>query len=342
MMSEKCLSNPDSVEAHNASIVPLSQQWRQDGREKGEPRMNLDIDIVTNWLITNGSRIAVIIIGSLLAIWIIRIVINRSKRGLVLPDKVGVERAKRAETLARIVENTLRAVILAAALLMILKQVGIEIGPLLAGAGVVGLAIGFGAQSLVKDVIGGFFILLENHMNVGDVVQISGVSGLVESINLRVTVLRDLEGRVHIVPNGEIGVVTNMTKEWSRALLDIGVAYKEDVDGVISVLEEVGEGMRTDETFGPLILEPIEVLGLDSFGDSSVNIRVMMKTRPIEQWKIAREFRKRVKKVFDEKGIEIPFPHRTIYIGEAPSEARLKVDLQEGNKAVPGAAGEGG
>jgi small-conductance mechanosensitive channel len=304
--------------------------------------MDIDMNIVTNWLITNGSRIAVIIIGSLLAIWIIRIVINRSKRRLVLPDRYGAERLKRTETLARIVETTLSVVILVGALLMILKQVGIEIGPLLAGAGVVGLAIGFGAQSLVKDVIGGFFILLENHMNVGDVVQISGVAGLVESINLRVTVLRDLEGKVHIVPNGEIGVVTNMTKEWSRALLDIGVAYKEDVDRVISVLEEVGEGMRMDETFGQLILEPMEVLGLDSFGDSSVNIRVMIKTRPIEQWKIAREFRKRIKKAFDEKGIEIPFPHRTIYIGEAPSEARLKVDLQEGSKAVPGAAGEGG
>lgn len=304
--------------------------------------MNIGIDAVTNWLITNGSRIAVIIIGSLLAIWIIRIVIGRSKRKLVLPDKYGVERAKRTETLSRLVETTLSVVILTGALLMILKQVGIEIGPLLAGAGVVGLAIGFGAQSLVKDVIGGFFILLENHMNVGDVVKISGVAGLVESINLRVTVLRDLEGKVHVVPNGEIGVVTNMTKEWSRAVLEIGVAYKEDVDEVIEVLEEVGEGMRRDEIFGKLILEPMEVLGLDSFGDSSVNIKVMMKTRPIEQWKIAREFRKRVKKAFDEKGIEIPFPHRTVYIGEAPSEARLKVDVQEGSKAAPGAAGEGG
>ncbi len=295
-----------------------------------------------SWLITNGSRIAVIVIGSLLAIWIIRIVVNRSIRKLALPDKFGVERAKRTQTLARIVETTLRVVILTGALLMILRQVGIEIGPLLAGAGVIGLAVGFGAQSLVKDVIGGFFILLENHMNVGDVVKISGVAGLVESINLRVTVLRDLEGNVHIVPNGEIGVVTNMTKEWSRALLDIGVAYKEDVDEVISVLEEVGEGMRNDGTFGKLILEPMDVLGLDSFGDSSVNIRVMMKTMPIEQWKVAREFRKRVKRAFDEKGIEIPFPHRTLYIGEAPSEARLKVDVQEGRGAAPGAAGEGG
>ena len=304
--------------------------------------MNINMDAVMNWLITNGSRIAVIIIGSLLAVWIIRIIINRSKRKLVLPDKHGVERVKRTETLARIVEATLRVVILTGALLMVLKQVGIEIAPLLAGAGVVGLAVGFGAQNLVKDVIGGFFILFENHMNVGDVVRISGVAGLVESINLRVTVLRDLEGSVHIVPNGDIGVLTNMTKEYSRAVIEIGVAYKENVDRVISVLEEVAEGMRKDEIFGELIIEPMEVLGLDSFGDSSVNIKVRMKTKPIEQWRVAREFRKRVKKIFDEKGIEIPFPHRTIYIGEALSEARLKVDVQEGNKVDPGAAGEGG
>ena len=304
--------------------------------------MNIDIDVVMNWLITNGSRILVIIIGSLLTIWIIRVIINRSRRKLVLPDKYGVERAKRTETLARIVEATLRVVILTGAFLMVLKQVGIEIAPLLAGAGVVGLAVGFGAQNLVKDVIGGFFILFENHMNVGDVVEIAGARGLVESINLRVTVLRDLEGKVHIVPNGEIGVVINMTREWSRAVLDIGVAYKENVDRVIELLEEVGEGMQKDETFGKLILEPLEVLGLDSFGDSSVNIKVMMKTMPIEQWKVAREFRKRVKKIFDERGIEIPFPHRTIYIGEAPSEARLKVDVHQGEKSAPGTAGEGG
>ena len=223
--------------------------------------MNIDIDMVVNWLITNGSRIVVIIVGSLLAIWIIRIIINRSKRRLLLPDKFGVERTKRTETLALIVETTLRVVILTGAFLMVLKQVGIEIGPLLAGAGVIGLAVGFGAQSLVKDVIGGFFILFENHMNVGDVVKISGVAGLVESINLRVTVLRDLEGKVHIVPNGEIGVVTNMTKEYSRAVLEIGVAYKENVDRVIEVLEEVGEGMQKDEAFGKLILETIQNIG---------------------------------------------------------------------------------
>ncbi len=291
--------------------------------------INIDINAVSHWLLTNGTRVVAIVAGALISIWIIRIFVYKSKKKIGDPDRVGIERAKRTETLARIVETTFRVVILIAALLMVLKQVGIEIGPLLAGAGIVGLAVGFGAQSLVKDVIGGFFILLENHMNVGDIVEIAGSAGVVESINLRVTVLRDLEGRVHVVPNGEIGVVTNMTKEYSQAMIEIGVAYKEDVDEVIAVLNQVAEGMRNDDVFRELILDPLEVLGLDSFGDSSVNIKVRLRTLPAKQWAVAREFRKRVKKVFDEKGIEIPFPHRTLYIGEAPSEARLGLDVKK-------------
>jgi small-conductance mechanosensitive channel len=290
---------------------------------------NIDVNAVMHWLLTNGTRVVAIVVGAFISIWIIRIFVHKSKRKIGDPNRVGVERAKRTETLARIVETTLRVVILIAALLMVLKQVGIEIGPLLAGAGIVGLAVGFGAQSLVKDVIGGFFILLENHMNVGDIVEIAGSAGVVESINLRVTVLRDLEGKVHVVPNGEIGVVMNMSKEYSQALVEIGVAYKENVDEVIAVLNQVAEGMRNDDAFGEYILDPLEVLGLDSFGDSSVNIKVRLRTQPAKQWAVAREFRRRVKKVFDEKGIEIPFPHCTLYIGEAPSEARLKLDVKK-------------
>ncbi len=289
---------------------------------------NIDVNAVANWLLTNGTRVVAIIVGALVAIWIIRIFVYKSKKKIGDPGRVGIERAKRTETLARIVETTFRVVILIAALLMVLKQVGIEIGPLLAGAGIIGLAVGFGAQSLVKDVIGGFFILLENLMNVGDIVEIAGKAGVVETINLRVTVLRDLEGKVHVVPNGEIGVVTNMTREYSQALVEIGVAYKEDVDEVIEVLNQIAEGMRNDDAFRESILDPLEVLGLDSFGDSSVNIKVRLRTLPAKQWSIAREFRKRVKKIFDEKGIEIPFPHVTLYIGEAPSDARLKLDVK--------------
>ncbi|HUV37334.1 MAG TPA: mechanosensitive ion channel family protein [Patescibacteria group bacterium] len=285
------------------------------------------LDLLVQWAISSGIRIVIIIVGAFIVLRIFRLLIRKSKQKFTGRDRLDVEGQKRAETMSHILENTLRVVVLIAALLMILKEIGIDIGPLLAGAGIVGLAVGFGAQSLVKDVISGFFILMENQMNVGDVVRVAGEAGLVEAIKLRTTVLRDLEGNVHVVPNGAISVLTNMTKEWSRALLDIGVAYKEDVDHVSDILREVAEEMRNDGEFAPMILEPLEVLGLDSFGESSVNIRVMFKTIPLKQWAVAREFRRRVKKAFDERGIEIPFPHRTLYMGEAKSTGRFKIEV---------------
>jgi small conductance mechanosensitive channel len=291
--------------------------------------MRAIIDSLVQWLFAHGIRVAAIILVAFIVVRIFRLMIRRLKERIGPPEEVEVERAKRTETLARIILQIVRIVVLVIAVLMCLKEVGIDIGPLLAGVGIVGLAVGFGAQSLVKDIISGFFILLENRMNVGDVVRIAGEAGLVESVGLRVTVLRDLEGKVHVIPNGEITTLTNMTKEWSRAVLDIGVAYKEDVDRVIDVLKEIGRGLEQDETFGPLIIEPMEVLGLDSFGDSSVIIKVMFKTQPIKQWTVAREFRLRIKRAFDEKGIEIPFPHRTLYIGEGESKGRLKLELEK-------------
>lgn len=288
-------------------------------------------NIIRDWLLTSGIQILIIVVGAFLCIRILRILIIKSRNRMAASEKTTAERSKRLETLSNIIETTVRVVVLIAALLMVLKEIGINIGPLLAGAGIVGLAVGFGAQSLVKDVISGFFILLENHMNVGDVVRIAGEAGLVESINLRITVLRDLEGRVHIIPNGSIEVVTNFTKEWSRAVLEIGVAYKEDVDRVIEILKEVGEELRQDQEFGPMILEPLDVLGLDSFGSSSVNIKVMFKTQPIKQWTIAREYRRRVKKAFDQQNIEIPFPHVTLYMGEGENEGVLKVQNAPGD-----------
>jgi moderate conductance mechanosensitive channel len=200
--------------------------------------------------------------------------------------------------------------------MMVLKKFGIEIGPILAAAGIVGLAVGFGAQSLVKDVISGFFILLEDQIRVGDVVQIAGKGGLVEKINLKTTILRDLAGNVHYVPNGQIDVVTNMTKDYSRYVFDIGVAYREDVDEVIEVIKEVDEEMRNDPAYKDDILEPIEILGLDQFADSAIIIRARTTTIPIKQWRVGREFNRRLKKRFDERDIEIPFPHVTLYMGQ--------------------------
>jgi small conductance mechanosensitive channel len=191
--------------------------------------------------------------------------------------------------------------------------------------GIAGLAIGFGAQSLVKDVITGFFLMLENHYRVGDVLRTAGVAGRVEAVTLRVTTLRDLQGRVHVIPNGQIDTLTNFTKDWSRTVLDIGVAYKEDVDEVIEVLKGVGEELRKDEQFKALIMEPMNILGVEDFGDSQVTIRMFFTTQPLKQWDVAREFRRRVKNAFDEHGIEFPFPHRTLYMGSG-EQGRLFVE----------------
>lgn len=198
---------------------------------------------------------------------------------------------------------------------IVLENFGFNVTPLLAGAGIIGLAFGFGGQYLIRDVINGVFILLEGQYHVGDVVKIGDLGGLVEKVNLRITQLRDLEGRAIFIPNGEIKAVINMTKEWSRAVFDIGVAYKEDVDKVIEVIKELGKEIRQDPAFGRLILNDLEMLGVDAFGDSQVTIKFMIKTLPIKQWDVAREFRRRLKIRFDELGIEIPFPHRTVYWG---------------------------
>lgn len=287
------------------------------------------LDMIYKWMISSGAKVLAIVIGSFILIRVIKIMIRRSKLRFAPMTEGDIEKQKRAETLSDLIEKTARIVILVAALLMVLQAVGIDIAPLLAGAGVVGLAVGFGAQDLVKDVISGFFILLENHFNMGDVVSISGEAGLVESINLRFTRLRDLGGNVHIIPNGEITTITNMTKEYSNALFEIGVAYKENVDDVIAIIHETAAGMREDSEYGPKIIGDLEMFGLDSFGDSSVNIKFRMRTLPIQQWSVMREFNRRIKNVFDERNIEIPFPHVTLYMGEGENTGFLRVETSK-------------
>jgi small conductance mechanosensitive channel len=289
--------------------------------------MRITTEAILTWLLTKGLRIGIIIAVMLLLLGVARLLFIYSRRRFRLQEKLGIERAKRTATFAKTVENIIRSAIVVMGLLMILRQAGIELAPLLAGAGIVGLAVSFGAQNLAKDVINGFFILAENNMNVGDVVQVAGKSGTVERISLRTTVLRDLEGNVHAVPNSEILTITNMTKEWSRAVIEIGVAYRENVDAVIDALRETGDGLARDPVFGPLIIEPMEILGVDSFGDSSINIKVMLKTLPVKQWPVAREFRRRVKKTFDEKGIRIPYQHRMIYFGDVAGSGKTKIEI---------------
>ncbi len=287
------------------------------------------------WIIFPVGRIILIVAGAWLLARAVKPLLERLEPIVVKAraiDEDEAEAQKRADTLTEVIWHITRMAVWIVAGIMVLGQLGRQIGPILAGVGIIGLAVGFGAQSLVKDVISGFFLLLENHYRVGDVVEVASVGGLVEDVNLRVTTLRDLQGRVHVIPNGQIDKLTNFTKEWSRALLDIGVAYKEDVDEVMAVLKEIGEEMRQDPEFADIILEPLEMLGVDAFGDSQVTIRFFIKTKPIKQWTVAREFRRRVKKVFDAKGIEIPFPHRTVYMGVPEEQGRLFVQQVTGKE----------
>jgi len=277
--------------------------------------LNAYLQKLSGWLLTSGFHILVVSILALIALRATRVVSSRFI-AIIARQKADPEFQKRARTLGSIVRYVLITAVLVVATMMILKEFGVEIGPLLAAVGIVGLAVGFGAQSLVKDVISGFFILLEDQIRVGDVVQVTGKGGLVEKISLKTVMLRDLAGNVHYVPNGQIDVVTNMTKEYSRFVFDIGVAYREDVDEVMAIIKGVDEELRNDPDYREDILEPIEVLGLDQFASSAVIIKARTTTKPIKQWRVAREFNRRLMKRFNERNIEFPFPHVTLYMGQ--------------------------
>ncbi|UCE66692.1 MAG: mechanosensitive ion channel family protein [Candidatus Zixiibacteriota bacterium] len=272
------------------------------------------LDRAVDWFLSSGLRIVVIVIITLIALKLVRIIPGKIL-ATVKKKAEEAEAKKRLDTLNSLLNYLLSATVMGIALVMILGEFGIAIGPILAAAGIAGVAIGFGAQHLVQDIISGFFILIDDQIRVGDVVQTAGKGGLVEKVNLRMTVLRDLAGNVHYIRNGQIDIVTNMTQDYSRFVFDIGVAYRENVDEVVEVIKKVDESLRNDPEYSDDIMEPIEVLGLDQFGDSAIIIKARTKTKPIKQWRIGREFNRRLKIAFDEQDIEIPFPHITLYMG---------------------------
>ena len=230
-------------------------------------------------------------------------------------DGNAVQHSARIRTLLPLLRKALFVFLSIMVVMITLSELGIDIAPLLAGAGVVGLAIGFGAQKLVQDVITGVFMLVEDALAVGDVVNVAGIGGVVEDMSIRSIRLRDLAGSVHTVPFSSVGTVTNLTKDFSYYVLDIGVSYREDVEEVTQVCRDIVEEMRADPRFAADILEPLEVFGIDQFLESAVLVKARIKTRPIQQWAVGREFNSRMKNRFDEQGIEMPFPHRTIYLG---------------------------
>lgn len=275
------------------------------------------------WAVGAVPRIALLSLGLFLALKLLNVALRRLRRYLLAhADQQRaadmVEHEKRLDTLIGIARKVAGIAAWVLFAMLILMEVGINVGPLLAGAGVLGLAIGFGAQELVRDVISGFFMLLENQLRTGDVAVINGTGGLVESIGLRTITLRDMSGTVHVFQNGKINTLANMTKEWSAMVFDIGVAYKEDTDRVTDIMREVADELRSDGNLGPKILEPMEIFGVEQFGDNAVVIKARLKTVPIEQWTIGREYRRRLKRAFDAQGIEIPFPQRELHWAVEP------------------------
>ncbi len=277
-----------------------------------------------NWVVAHVPNIVLIVLGTFglrylahnSSARVVRLMArshkNMSNRGSAQ------DRENRIRTLTSVFASTASLLILGGGIMMVLDELGVPIMPLLGGAAILGLAVAFGAQSLIKDYFSGFMILVEDQYGINDVVKIGDIPGQVENITLRVTVLRDLDGIVHFIPHGQIATVSNMTHGWSRALFDIGVAYKEDIDFVIEVLMELASELRYDKHFGALILEDAEMLGVDKFDASAIVIRFFIKTCPLQQWTVRRELLRRIKRRFDELGIEIPYPHRTIYLRNTP------------------------
>src|SRR5690554_6203724 len=283
-----------------------------------------------NWIITELPGLILLIIVLSIALRFSAFILKKLKKTMINRAEKGdkadiIEAEKRITTLIGILGGTISIFLWTVFLMIVLNKFGIEIAPILASAGIVGVALGFGAQELVRDFLSGFFILLENQIRAGDVAIINGTGGSVEKIELRTTTLRDFSGVVHIFQNGKINTLANMTKEWSAMVFDIRVDYKEDVDKAIRVIKEVDLELQKDEMFSGSILEPIEIFGVDALTESAVIVKARIKTRPIQQWTVGREYRGRLKKAFDKNNIKMPFPHTTVYWGDEINPLELKM-----------------
>jgi small-conductance mechanosensitive channel len=283
-------------------------------------------EIIEQWLLEHGSRIFIIVLVGF-ALWLgskrfLPALVHRSMaRPSRRESRIGMK--KREDTLVGVFMGLGKIIIVIIIAFMVLSELNINIAPILAGLGIVGIAVGFGAQYLIRDLIAGVFILLENQYRVGDVARVADIAGLVEEVHLRKTVLRDLDGIVHHVPNGEIRVASNYTRHFSRVNLDVSVAYGADLDHAISVINRVGQELAEDENWRERIINPPQVLRVNKFGDSGIDIKILGEVQPIEQWAVMGELRLRLKKAFDKEGIEIPWPHVKLFFGEQPVDRGL-------------------
>ncbi len=284
-----------------------------------------------SWLITELPGLIIITIMAFLAFRLIKMYLNSLNKKLITRasknSKVDVdEESKRINTLINSIHGILKIAAWLIIIMIILQKFGVNIGPILASFGILGIALGFGAQNMVRDFLAGFFIIAENQIRLNDVAIIDGTYGVVEKIKPRTTTIRDLEGIVHIFPNGAINLLSNMTKDWSAIVFDIRVAYKEKPEEVMELMKKVGEDLQSDSRFKSVIKEPLEVLGLNEFAESGIIIKARLKTKPMEQWATGREYRKRLINAFKQNNIEIPFPHRTIYWGQETGFSKLSTN----------------
>jgi len=295
-----------------------------------------------SWEVVMGTafRITLIVCSAYIVVFFLRMGLSRLRKRLLdsqqQEGEPPSETEKRVETIIRLLRQAALITIWVTVILVVLREFGVEITPIIASAGIVGLAVGIGAQNLVRDIIAGFFIILENQVRVGDVAVVNGTGGLVERINFRTIVLRDLGGVVHVFPNGTINTLSNLTSSWSAYIFDIQVAYRENTDHVIEVMRRVGEELKEDEKFGPFMVAAPEIFGVDAFKDSAVVIKGRVRTKPIRQWDVGREFLRRIKLAFDQEGIQIPYPHRTLFFGEQNKPLDLALfDKYGSNKIDP-------
>jgi small-conductance mechanosensitive channel len=285
------------------------------------PRAGVHLRTLNTWTFDSGLRVLLIVAVAYALIRMVSLAVRRFENDVSFGTGLdALERAKRARTLGSVLTNASTILVIAIAALMVLREFSVDIAPALTGAGIIGVALGFGAQNLVKDLIGGFFLILENQVRVGDVVAINGTGGLVEAINLRTTVLRDEEGTVHIFPNGSISTLANRSMQFSYYVVNLPLAYGEDVDAVMALLKEIAATLQEEDAYKPFILAPLEVIGVDAFEENAVRVKMRIKTAPLKQWFVGREFRRRLKIALQERGIEMWSPQRTVSIpmGQAP------------------------
>ena len=304
------------------------------------PRTGIDLRSLAEWMFDRGLHVLLIVILAYAFVRITALLALRFEHDMTVGTGLdAMERGKRARTLSAVIRNFMTGLIIGIAVLMILKQFELDITPILTGAGIVGLGVGFGAQTLVRDIISGFFLILENQVRVGDEAAINGTPGLVESINLRTIVLRDIEGTVHVFPNGAINTLANRSKDYSYYVVDLAVSYYDDSDRVAEVLREVAAELQTDPAFGPYILEPIEILGIDAFTEWSTRLKARIKTVPLKQGAVGRELRRRIVKAFRQHGFGIPFPVPATAVRPDPENPGHAASEQEPPEVTDRSAG---